>query len=298
MNSFQKSISTYALPIILSGLANLFLGLSSLYWRSFTDVSPITLVAYRIVLSAAILAVFVCIFRKASQIKKVTTKTVFLHCIASLLIAANWGAFIWASINEHFLESGLGYLIAPFFCIAIGLVIYREKISPKKAAILLVTLGFIIALIISSKNLNHLTYLIISGTWGAYIYIKKYSSLDAVSGLFVETLFLTLGLAIAKLALNIPIMYSDELDSPSNTLILIAGAVSITPLLMLSYSTGKIPLSVTGLIQFILPITLISISTYTQKQKISDTSLALSFIFIGTLIVLVIYDAINNQPSK
>ncbi|WP_159935168.1 hypothetical protein [Pseudomonas sp. S35] len=298
MNSFQTPISTHALPIILSGLANIFLGLSSLYWRSLSDVSPITLIAYRIFLSTAILAVFVCIFRKISQIKKITKNSIGLHCIASLLIAANWGTFIWASINENFLESGLGYLIAPFFCIAIGLVIYHEKISPQKAVTLLITFSSIIALIISSKNLNHFTYLMISGTWGAYIYIKKYTSLDAVSGLFIETLFLALCLTLAKLVFSIPIMYPNELDNPSNILIFLAGAVSTTPLLMLSYSAGKIPLSLTGLIQFILPITLISISIYTQKQQISDAPLAPTFIIIGILIILGIYDTANNQSAK
>jgi chloramphenicol-sensitive protein RarD len=205
----------------------------------------------------------VCIFSEANQIKKITKKSIGLHCVASILIAANWGAFIWASINENFLESGLGYLIAPLFSIALGLVIFHEKISAKKAVTPLVTVGAVIALIILSSDLDHLTYLVISGTWGAYTYIKKYTSLDAISGLFIEMLFLTLCLTIATLAFRIPIVYPGEFTPPSNILILIAGAISTTPLLMLSYSTRKIPLSVTGLLQFTLPITLISISIFT-----------------------------------
>lgn len=264
MNAYKTSRSTHALSIFLCGLANFLLGISSLYWRGLSDISPITLIAYRITLSAAILTLFVGLFRKKRNIKKLTIKLVLLHCIASLLIAVNWGSFIWASIHGLFLESGLGYLLAPFFSIALGITLYHESITFKKALSALIALSLIIALIISSNNLNHLTYIIISTTWGLYTYIKKLTPLDMVSGLLVETIFLTACLAIATLAFSLPVMYPSDFFTHSNKLIWLAGGVSIVPLLMLSYSTGKIPLSLTGLLQFILPATLILVSILTH----------------------------------
>ncbi len=137
----------------------------------------------------------------------------------------------------------MAILLAPFFSVALGIIIFHEPISRKKAVSTLLAFGAVIALIIFSSHLNHWTYFIISTTWGAYTYVKKSTSLGAVSGLLIETLFLTLCLTVATLAFNLPALYPGEIFAPSNNLIWLAGAVSTAPLLMLSYSAGKIPLS-------------------------------------------------------
>ncbi|WP_017528977.1 EamA family transporter [Pseudomonas fluorescens] len=298
MTSLQTLHSNYAFPIILSGLANFLLGISSLYWKELSDVATLTLVTYRVILSAAILALFVFVFRQANQLKKITIKSIRLHCVASLLIAANWAAFIWSSVNQRFLESGLGYLLAPFFSVALGIIIFHEPISRKKAVSTLLAFGAVIALIIFSSHLNHWTYFIISTTWGAYTYVKKSTSLGAVSGLLIETLFLTLCLTVATLAFNLPALYPGEIFAPSNNLIWLAGAVSTAPLLMLSYSAGKIPLSLTGFLQFILPATLIILSLFTHDQKPSGTPLALTILIIALLISLIFYELVDTQRTK
>ncbi|MGY2253314.1 hypothetical protein [Pseudomonas reactans] len=105
------------------------------------------------------------------------------------MIAFNWGAFIWSSINDHLLESGLGYLLAPFISIGMGCLIYHEPITPRKILSTIVALSSVAFLIFLSENLNHWTYLLIATTWGSYTYLKKTTSLDAISGLFIETFF-------------------------------------------------------------------------------------------------------------
>lgn len=299
MSSYQGTRSAYLLPMIFSGLANFLLGVSSFYWRELDDVSPITLVAYRITLSAVTLSLFVGVFRTTNRFNKINLKLVLLHCIASLLIAINWAIFIVASINGHLLESGLGYLLAPFFSIALGAVIYHESISLKSAISAVVALSSVITLIIFTDNLNHSTYIFIATTWGLYTYVKKSTSLDAVNGLLIETLFLTACLAIAIIAFSLSITYPSGLSTHSNRLIWLAGGVTIVPLLLLSHSAKNIPLSLTGFLQFILPITLISLSTVVHKQQIAGASLAIIGVTICILSIFIIYDiATSQQPKK
>lgn len=295
MNPQHLPRPIHSLAIILSGAANFFLGISSLYWKELGEVSSMTLVAYRITLSAITLTLFVVFFRQAKKTTKVTLKSIHLHCIASLLIAINWGAFIWSSINGYLLESGLGYLLAPFVSIVLGSIVYHEPISLRSAISAIVAFGSVVALIIYTNDLNHFTYLSIATAWGLYTYIKKSTLLDSVNGLLIETLFLTGCLTVATVAFNLPITYPNELP---NKLIWLAGAVSIAPLLMLSYSTGKMPLSLTGFLQFILPITLITISIFSNTQQISDTPLTLTLITTGILISLITYDISTSQRQK
>ena len=298
MNPPPNNINLQVLPVTLSVLANLILGASSLYWRALGDVTPTTLVAYRIMLSAIILSIFLLIFRPPHPLKTLRPGIVLRHFCASIFIAANWAAFIWSSINGYILESGLGYLLAPFISIALGVAIYQEPINSKKIASLLTTLGSITLIISLTENINHWTYLSIAATWGSYTYIKKSTTLNAVNGLFIETILLTLCLPPAILLFDLTISFPHELPPQSKTLIWLAGATSIVPLLMFSYATGKIPLSLTGALQFTLPLTLITISLTSGKQSTPATSLAL--LITATIIpgALITYDAIASQHKK
>lgn len=299
MKSQHNNCPSRYLAITLSILANLLLGLSSLYWRALGDIPSTTLVAYRIVVSAVILTCLVLIFRHAYQIKHYTIKLVCLHAIASILIAINWAAFILASINGYLLESGLGYLLAPFISIALGAVVYREHLTTRKTLSTVIAFCAIAALIISTKQLNHWTYVLIASTWGAYTYIKKSTSLDAINGLLIETLFLAICLALAIMLFELPIVWPYELPKQSGHLIWLAGWASIIPLLMFSYATGKIPLSITGFIQFILPLTLFTLALLFRTQAISNTSLMLIISTASLLITLITYDLIKpRQPQR
>ncbi len=76
----------------------------------------------------------------------------------------------------------------------------------------------------------------------------------------------------------------------SSGLIWLAGLISIIPLLMFSFATGKMPLALTGLIQFTLPIALLTIGVLFNEQKISTLSLTLIFMTAGMLIAVLAYD--------
>lgn len=291
----------YRLAIVISGSANLMLAVSSLYWRELRETPALTVLAYRIILSAIILSLLVLRPRNLEQIKHLTPKIIITHCTASFLIAINWITFIWASINGYVFESGIGYLLAPLIPIALGVLIYKERIAYKKGITALIPFIAIILLIAFNENLNHRTYLLIATTWGSYTYLKKTTPLNAVNGLFLETIFLTACLALAIWLLGLPIISPSELSDRSSLLIWIAGTVSIIPLLMFSFATGKIPLALTGLIQFILPLTLLIIGLLFNKQKISTLSLTLIFVTSSLSIALITYDMIvvarRNQET-
>lgn len=299
MHPSQLSRTALLLAIVISAIANLILAASSLYWRALAEIPPLTVLAYRVILSAAALSLLTFTPKNVSQIKNLTPRSILTHFIASFFVAANWITFINASANGYILESGLGYLIAPLISISLGILIYREQVTHTKFFTVAISLIASVLLIISSESLNHWTYLLIATTWGSYTYLKKATPLDAVSGLFLETFFLTACLALAIYAFDLPICLPDKLSGRSSELIWLAGVVSITPLLMFSFSTGKIPLALTGLIQFILPIALLTIGLFFNEQKISPLALTLIFITTGALITLVVYEVkISDSPKQ
>ncbi|AZE83602.1 hypothetical protein C4J98_2189 [Pseudomonas orientalis] len=298
MKTQQAPSATDFQAIVLSGLANLILGASSLYWKALGEVPPTTLVAYRVALSCILLAAVLLFFRRISQTKYITIKLIALHGIASLVIAINWTAFIGASINGYILESGIGYLLAPFISIALGALIYHEPLPPAKITSICVAFGAILTLIILSENLSHWTYLSIATTWGTYTYLKKSTPLNAVTGLFLETFFLSGCLTVAIWLFDYPVTWPGELSTCTTPLIWLTGVVSVTPLLMFSFATGKIPLSFTGFLQFILPLTLLTIGFFINGNSIPAFSLTLIISTAGLLVGLLAYDTVASHSPK
>ncbi|MGY2260959.1 hypothetical protein [Pseudomonas sp. SDO55104_S430] len=99
----------------LSGvLANLLLGLSSVFWKYIGSLSAIALVGYRVYFSLlTVLVVLYACGRMRSLFSRLRLKLFVIHASAAILIAVNWGVFIWASIHGRVLENSIGYLLAP-----------------------------------------------------------------------------------------------------------------------------------------------------------------------------------------
>ena len=78
--------------MLAAGLSNLFLGLSSLYWKVFHDMNAIALVGYRVVLSLATVTLILWVKRDLLALfHRLKLRQVVLHGCAAVLVATNWG---------------------------------------------------------------------------------------------------------------------------------------------------------------------------------------------------------------
>lgn len=274
--------------MLAAGLSNLFLGLSSLYWKVFHDMNAIALVGYRVMLSLATVTLILWLKRDLFALfQQLKLRQVMLHGYAAVLVAINWGAFIWASIHGRVLESGLGYLIAPLLSIAVGLLIYRERLSTLKAVALSLICLSILFLITSSGDLDIRVYIIISVTWGLYTWLKKLTSLSPLKGLFVESLVLSCVLCPLLFLFDGLIALPASFSGFEQALLICCGLISIIPLALFSFAAGHLPISAMGLLQFILPLTqfILAVEVYGQPAS-TYTFLAFSAITLGMILVI------------
>lgn len=287
--------NTCTTAIFAGGAANILLGMSSLYWRKLNEISPQVLVAFRILLSLIALSIIIFIKQDFHQIKKTNFKTLCLHCGASLLVAANWATFIWASTHGNIIESGFGYLLAPLLSITMGVIFYHEPLRPIPTATLVIISISALLLVLFSHELNPWIYIVIATTWGSYTCLKKATPLNSINGLFIETLFLSLGLALIFLLFDWAFAWPEDLSFRSKSLIWLAGGISVIPLIMFAYAISKLPLSTTGFFQFILPLTQLTVATLFYKQSISMSSLLLFTTTTGSLVLLLLYELASSQ---
>lgn len=268
--------------------ANILLGLSSLFWKALGALPSDTLLAARILVSLVTLLLIMNVLGRLRILRQsLNWRNLAIHVVAALLVACNWLTFIRASIQGHVVESGLGYLLAPFVAIAAGRVVFGESMSRVRLGALLVIAGCVLLLAYRSQELQHHVYLIIGITWGAYACLKKAATLDAFSGLLCETMVLALllpGLAWSEvLHLALP----PALPSATWALLASSGLVSVVPLWLFSLAAARLPITVMGFFQFVLPVTQLLVAVLIYRQSLSaNSALCFSIICIALLSIL------------
>lgn len=291
-------LATYIWALFCASAANILLGLSSLYWRELSVFSPLTLVACRILLSLITLALIISWTRKIQEFKKLKIKTLSLHFGASILLSINWGTFIWASVNGHILESGFGYLLAPFLSIGIGVLIYNETLRSTQILSIITISASATLLILYDSELNHWVYSAIAISWGLYTCTKKATSLSSISGLLIETLFLSIGILLAWIILDWSLVWPENTTYRFRWLILFAGCISVIPLAMFAYAAKRLLLATTGFLQFMLPITQFFVAIFFYRQSISIGSLSLFLVTFGILVSLFLYECADTRSQQ
>ncbi len=261
------------LPFAMAFLANFILGASSIYWHLFVGLSPVILVIWRIGLSLILLGLLVGYFimRGNDSLRRLTGRVVLLHVVAAVLVAINWGAFIWASLQGAVLESGLGYLLAPVFVMITGLVFLAEPRSWPRFACITIILLALITLVSTAGHLEHWVYWTIGATWGGYTLLKKRTSLSPIEGLFIETTVLSTLLVLASAWVEFGAHAPAASQLAAYPWLAAAGLVSVSPLVMFAFAARRLGAFNMGALQFVLPTTqlLVSYAYYGQIATVT-----------------------------
>ena len=269
-------------------IANIILGASSLYWKALGDISPQTLLCYRILISLLTIAAILAINHDLrSIINRISLRLLIVHTLAAVFVVINWGTFIWASINGHVLESGLGYLLAPFVAITVGAFALGEKLSLTRLLALMIIAIAVSYLFTNSSDLSHWVYITIGITWGGYACLKKLTTLDSFSGLLVETSVLTVFIPLMVLILPITLSLPNTISFSKIMLLGLCGLVSVIPLALFAFAASRLALSIMGFFQFVLPMTQLFVALAIYRQPVShNTLLCFSIIAIGLVLIV------------
>ena len=105
-------------------------GLMPLYLWAIDNVSPVEILAHRIVWCSVFLAVLVVVFRRWGDLGRClrTRRTLGLLSFSSLLIAGNWFLYIHGATTNQTVQASLGYFINPLFSVLLGMIFFRERL--------------------------------------------------------------------------------------------------------------------------------------------------------------------------
>jgi chloramphenicol-sensitive protein RarD len=242
---------------IVYGFAGYFLwGAFPLFFPLLEPAGPVEILAHRIVWSlVAVLAVLLLAsgIRSVAEVLRDRRRTLLL-VIAAVLIAVNWGVFIYAVNSDRVIESSLGYFITPLVSAAFGVMIFREHLRPQQIAALALGAVAVLVLTLDYGRLPWIA-LVLALSFGTYGLVKKLANVGAPESLAVETLVLLAPATAFLVVLERSGEGTFASVSPGHALLLLAaGPVTALPLLLYSASVTRVPLTIMGMLQYLTPV--------------------------------------------
>ena len=233
--------------------AYIWWGLCPGFFLLLLPATATEILAHRFVWSAVLLLVLLAVVRRLGDLRRLSGRAWLQLLGASLFIALNWGTYIWAVTHGHVVDAALGYFINPLVTVALGVVVFRERLNRWQVVALVlavVAVGFLTA------EVGDVPYvaLILAFSFGLYGLIKKVVDADPRVSVTVETLW-ALPVALGYLVwLQISHQaHFVNYGAGHTALLLLAGPVTAIPLLLFAAAAQRLPLVTLGLLFYLNP---------------------------------------------
>ncbi|MGH3458899.1 EamA family transporter RarD [Aeromicrobium sp.] len=231
-------------------------GIFPLYWPLLDPAGSLEALAHRVAWSLLVVGLLLTVTSRWEAFRAIWSdrrRVVYLG-LASVVIAINWGAFIYGVTHDKVIETSLGYFINPLVTVLLGVFVLHETLRrPQWVA---VAIGAV-AVVILTVDYGRPPYvaLTVAFSFATYGFLKKKLQLGAVEALGAETLLLT-PVALAYLGFleaNGTLSFGHQ--GLSNALLLAGtGVVTVLPLLMFGGAATRLRLTSIGLLQYLAPI--------------------------------------------
>ena len=228
-------------------------GLFPAFFPLLRPASAFEILAHRIVWCLALMVVVITVVRRLGDIRRITGRTWLLLTLASALISVNWVIYIYAVNNGHVVDAALGYFINPLVTVALGLLVFRERLNRAQFAALAIAVIAVVVLTVE-VGAPPVIGLGLALSFGLYGAIKKVVPVDPRVSVGIEA-----GLAapfavgyLVVLQVTGQATFTDH--GPGHVVLMIlSGVFTAVPLLLFAAAAQRLPLVTMGLLFYLTP---------------------------------------------
>jgi chloramphenicol-sensitive protein RarD len=228
-------------------------GLFPAYFPLLKPAGAFEVLAHRIVWTLALMAVVVLAVRRYGDLRRISGRVWLLLVLASGLISINWLIYVYAVNNDHVVDAALGYFINPLVSVALGVIVFREKLSRAQ----IVALGVaVVAVVILGVQFGAPPWIALglAASFGLYGAVKKTVPTDPRVSVGVES----------AIAAPVALGYIAVVESAGaghflgfgaghTSLMLLSGPLTAIPLLLFAAAAHRLPLVTLGLLMYLTP---------------------------------------------
>jgi chloramphenicol-sensitive protein RarD len=279
--------------------AYLFWGFFPIYLKAVARAPVLEVLAHRVVWAFLFLLMLVAVKGQLSAVREALRNRKALAVLAgsTLLIAINWGVYIFSVMNGRMLESSLGYYINPLVNVLLGVAILGERLeTPVRFATALAALG-VVSMAVSLGGLPWIS-VTLALSFGLYGLLRKIAPVGALSGLLIETLLLlpfTGGFlfSLAADGRGAFLHASRTLDG----LLLLSGPITAVPLLSFAAAARRLPLSTLGFLQYLSPTIQFLLAVFAYHEPFDAARLSAFALIWAALAVFAVHTARRGKAE-
>jgi chloramphenicol-sensitive protein RarD len=276
-------------------------GAVPVYWKLMIEISPIEILAHRVIWGMVALLAIVQIARAwpGARAAVADRRTLAMMALSGSLLLVNWGTYIYAVTSGRIIDASLGYFINPLVSVGFGTVILHERL--RKLQWLAIGLA-LAGVAIQSWRLGHLPWisLVLAASFGSYGLVRKVARVDSLAGSFLET---TLMVPLAAAYLGVLAAHGagglGHARVGMQLLLVSTGVVTAVPLVLFTSAARRLPLSTIGFLQYLTPSgqLVLAIALY-HEPFARDQWLAFGLIWLGLSVFTIDLVRAKRSPAR
>lgn len=274
-------------------------GFIPLYFKAVSHLPAFEILAHRIVWTVFFVGMLIIITGNLKNVHAVfaNRKLLATLLLSSLLISLNWLVFIWAISHDMVLQSSLGYFINPLVNVALGLIFLKERLRLLQwVAVGLSVIG-VGNLIIQHGTIPWVA-LTLAISFGLYGLVRKIAVVDAQTGLFVETTIILPPVLAYLIYIGIKGTGAfNPMDIQLTGLLMMAGLMTATPLVLFAIAAKRLLLSTIGFFQYIAPTGHFLLAVFLYNEPFTDAH-KVTFVLIWMALAIYTVDTLFAHRRK
>ncbi|EKE43550.1 RarD [Oceaniovalibus guishaninsula JLT2003] len=271
-------------------------GLSPLYYKYLDFVPPLELLAHRTLWSLVFFGLIQAVRGRLHIVVQALRpgRPLVLCALAAMLISVNWFVFISAIQGGRGVEASLGYYIFPLVAVAIGRVVFGERLGPLAwLAIALACLG--VTLLTVGLRAAPWVALILAISFGLYGAVKKTLLVGALASVTAEVTLLA-PLALAWLWFGVQGAGAFGQGWAEAGLLIFSGPLTAVPLMLFGTASRGLTMASVGIIGYLNPTLQFICAAFIFGEVVTGWHLV-AFAFIWTALALY-SGAMLRRPRK
>jgi len=273
-------------------------GFFPIYFKLLRPAGALEILAHRVIWSVVFISLVLTAARNWRFLARVLRSPRLLGGIsaAAVLIAINWGTYIYGVNSSRVVETALGYFITPLVLVLLGVTVQRERLRAWQWAAVGVGGLAVAVLAVDYGRLPYIA-LLLAVSFGTYSLVKKRLSLPPAEGLFVESTVLAIpALAYVGWLTARGTAEFGHVSTPHTALMIFAGVATAVPLLLFASAANRVPMVGIGILQYVAPILQLACGLLIFHEPMPPARLA-GFGLVWIALIIFTVDALRQRTT-
>ena len=280
-------------------LAYLMWGVFPAFFPLLRPAEPLEILAHRFVWTLLFVALILLLTTGFTWMRQIPARLWLRIAAAAVLIAGNWGLYIYAVNNDHVADAALGYFINPLVSVLLGVLVLRERLRVLQWVSVAIA-GVAVVILTVALGSPPVVSLGLALSFAGYGLLKKRVPLTPLQSLTAETAVLApVGvLFLAWLQTQGTNTMLQGGHGVSHVLLLItAGVVTALPLLCFARAAQELSLTTLGMLQYITPVMQMLWAVFVVGEEI-EAARWIGFAVIWVALAVFVTDMLLNSRHR